>query len=233
MWRKKRFRRRYKQRRRYGKKKGSWRRRPRIYKSVVEKKSIESYLNVYYSSIGSTTWTEQTLANIVQGMDINARIGRKISVLGVYLDGLLQGGFSGGAADDAYNVVRILLTTCRGLTAAPMQTMGATLDCPIKAKGRAEALEPINDRDILRSVLYDKQYILNAKMVDTDGTGYVGGPRRVRISHTFKRPLSVTWGTSGTNSPSVSLWLSMLSDSTIAPSPGFIYGTLKVIFVDS
>ena len=61
-----------------------------------------------FGSVGGV-WSELNLNRISQGVDVFARVGRRINVRSVEIKCVLCQGSSGSTLDDPYNVMRVIL----------------------------------------------------------------------------------------------------------------------------
>lgn len=179
------------------------------------------------SSIGSinSSWNEIDLcSNIVIGTDVGNRIGRKIAINSFYLDGVLQGGQSNLATDDAFNTVRFVLGLWRSQT--PCALNGLDIGSMINKSGYGST----GGISLVRKYR-DFKIILSTP--GADSTGYLPAVRKVRIYVKFRRPINITFpATSTTTIQSTYLILSVISDSVAIPNPGFISGRYSLTWHD-
>lgn len=179
------------------------------------------------ASIGSITssWNEIDLCdNIATGVDIGQRIGRKIAINSFYLDGVLQGGQSNLAADDAFNTVRFVLGLWR--SQAPCALSGLDIGSMINKSGYSAT----GGVSLIRKYR-DFKVILASP--GADSTGYLPAVRKVRIYVKFRRPITISFpATAATTTQSMFLILSVISDSVAIPNPGFISGRYTLTWHD-
>lgn len=202
----------------------------RVIDRNIEKKIFNYNLNTEFGTL-TTYPTELQLDRPAQGTAGNQRTGRDVRIRSIKFDGILQNGTSGIASDDAFNRVRIMLADWRN----GMNTPWVTLGLPSVAMG----LEFQTDKDLpymqncLNKVFYDKLIIMNYK--NSYSAGSAPALRRVRFK--VKWPgagMLIRSPETGGNTGLIQhrLILSMASDSSVAPSPGFLSGQLWVRYTD-
>lgn len=170
----------------------------------------------------SSVWTEKsytTATFIPTGTTSLARVGTKIAITGFYLQGTLAGGQANSALDDRVNTVRMIL----GLwtSATPMATIGTAnpLDAPL--------LKNLNSGGLLLRKYLDRRISLVSP--GRDSTGYMTAQRLVKIYYRFRKPIVINYSASAVNR---NLVLSIVSDSSAVPSPGFTSGCVYLTFKD-
>ena len=158
------------------------------------------------------------------GADLNHRIGRKIAVTSFYLDGVLQGGQSNLAADDAFNTIRFVLGLWR--ERAPCTLNGLNISSMINKSGYA-----VTGGVSLIRKYRDFKVILSTP--GADSTGYLPAVRKFKIYVKFRRPINIMFpATTATTTQNKFLILSVISDSVAPPNPGFISGTYSLSWFD-
>lgn len=200
-----------------------------VYKALAkhtEDKFTSSNL-AYLSSIGNA-WIEAVQGNPSQGTDKNTRIGNMIKIKSYYLNGVIAAGANGNLADDAYNVVRVVLGVYGGIaTGTPLQTAGLTLDSVIRTDWQ-------NARGTLIQKIFDKYIPLTVTSTEKGGgDGYAPGLKRVKLYHKFKKPLTIQWNDNSNSYPNKKLILSVISDSSAVTNPGFVAGYQVCNFEDA
>jgi len=133
---------------------------------------------------------------------------------------VLVGGQSNVAADDKRNVFRLVLAWWDCKSNTPLQTNGATLGGSIE-HGQASALGLI-------SVVYDKMYSLASP--GRDSTGYLPPTKLINLHKKLSGKINYTGN--GVGTANRHLILSMISDSGIIPSPGFVTGEYCFKYLD-
>lgn len=167
-------------------------------------------------------WSEKSYTTptfIPMGTSSLSRIGTKIMVTGIYLQGTLAGGQANSAVDDRVNTVRMIL----GLwtSATPMASIGAPnpLDAPL--------MKNFNSGGLLLRKFVDKRISLVSP--GRDSTGYITAQRLVKLYYRFKKPIMINYSAATVNRHLV---LSLVSDSSAVPSPGFTSGYVYLTFKD-
>lgn len=201
-----------------------YRRASRIVNAVAEKKLNMFELNASgFSSVG-TTWTELTWLPI-SGTTGPSKIGNKISITSIGFKGTLVGGQANLALDDNRNWVRIVLAFWKNPS-----TTGASLHTPLNLNSFPSGMSI--DKTTQPTMLFkccDKQILLTSP--GRDSTGYIPPQRMVSYFHKFRKPVTITWDAL-TQIPDKQWFMSMVTDSTAAPSPGFVTGYLTVRWSD-
>jgi len=190
----------------------------------AESKIINRSLSTYFPSI-STTWSELDITNIGQGTTVQTRIGSQVHITTIRITGVIAQGSSQTALDDPYNVVRIVvgLYTAGGLPSTPLLTAGATLNSPICSQSNT------NGR-LVRKFL-DVYVPLHVVCVERDGgDGYV--PSLKKFDYSVRVSFRQTYGTDAATYPNHTVILSMISDSSAVPGPGFVAGRVETRFTD-
>jgi len=174
-----------------------------------------------YATI-SSTWIEAGLVNPAKGTDYNQRIGNKIKLKSIQIYGVIQNGcIDSIAADDKFNQIRIVLAMWNFSTTGtntPLNTTSTAIDGPI-----AKTFNLPN----LRHKFFDKTLLFNTQ---PGISGYMPRIKRFKYFRRF-RNTQVTFGQTS-NYPDKDLQLSMKSDSTAIPNPGFINGKIILRFTD-
>jgi len=186
--------------------------------SAVEQQQIIGGLSATWGTVG-TTWVQNNINGCSAGSGFSQRRGRTISINSIVIKGQLVGGQGISSADDLRNTVRMVLW--QGVPAASLATSGITLNMPC---------EPPFVQGMQR-LLADKQIILASP-----GPGPVAGVmpavRNIFIRYKFKTPLKVTYADDNAGSFDKVIYFSMLSDSSVVPSPGFVNGYYQIKYTD-
>jgi len=170
-------------------------------------------LTATFSSVGTTIVTRSVVSQIAQGTVLYQRQGRVIRVIELSLSGTLVGGQSNTAADEARNTVRLgVLLMAPGVppTAITVSTvLGMTV-----VPG-------------LLGVITDRVYALRAPARDT--VGYLPAIKRVNVRVPMN--LQLVYTSDAAIAPYPDIYIFMVSDSALVPSPGFVDGSWIVRFV--
>lgn len=192
----------------------------KIVYSTAEKKIQSLDVGSLFSSV-SVSPQEQALGQMSQGTSSITRVGRRIAIHSFVFRGTLVAGCTGvQATDDGYNRFRIVLGLYDGDYTVPLSTLGVGVDTPFN--------KILYGTDHLLRKYWDKHIILNTH-ADLDGTGALPYPRIIHKVIKFKRPIIITTRDDTTFSPDKHLYLSMVSDSTAVPNPGFLSGAYAYI----
>lgn len=198
-----------------------------MYKAIhknIENKIAYGTMVSHFNSIGST-WNEQVFNKIEQGTVLNKRIGNVITIRSIEFNGVITGGASGTFVDDVYNMVRIVIALWDGNDDTPLLTASWSSDYPLR-----KSLSPTASTLIKK--LYDKYIPLPAQ--GYDGTeGVIPGVRKFKYYKYFKKGVKVTFSDNTKDYPDKRLILSAISDSSLAPSPGFISGYWVITYEDA
>lgn len=198
-----------------------------MYKAIhrnVENKIQYGSMLTKFNSIGNT-WNEQIFNKIEQGPAVNKRIGNTITIKSIEFNGVITGGASGTFIDDVYNMVRIVIALWDGNDDTPLGTASWSVDYPLR-----RCLSPTGSTLIKK--LYDKYIPLQS--VGYDGTeGILPGVRKFKYYKYFKKGAKVTYSDNTKDYPDRRLIMSAISDSSVAPSPGFIAGYWVITYEDA
>jgi len=202
----------------------------RVVASNIENKRCVTDLSTSYSSI-SGAWNESNLIRVAQGSDVYARTGRRINVRSIEIKGVLCQGTSGSAADDPYNVVRVIL----GLYTGPhdvgplFASSTLTVDSPV-SPWNVGGSSTANQRMIRK--YWDRYFSFSSPSPRND-SGYVPATIPFRYFKRFVKPMFIQFGDGSANSADKWFWLSMVSDSVAIPNPGVISGYCVLTFEDA
>ena len=188
----------------------------------VEDKQATWDLQTQFGAI-TTTWVERSVAQPAQGVTQGYRVGTKIRLKSLEIDGVIASGVSETALDDPFNVVRIVIYSS-DLATTPLATLGLGLNSVIN-----------NTTLSYMSKKYLDQYI-PLTVTGTEkgqGDGYTPGLRKFKYFKRWKNGFPIEFQGDTATYPSKMLWVSMISDSATAPSPGFVCGYMKTRFEDA
>lgn len=219
----------------------SYRRRPYVPRPVrsyvrraiaanIENKRAGYDLSVVFNSVGAT-WVELNLTRIVQGSDLFSRIGRRVNVRSIEIKGALAQGAAGGAFDDPYNVMRIILGLWTGLASAnsaPLGTSNLNINSPISPWNAAGSVATYRMQR-----KYLDRYITFSSPSRADDTTLVPATRTFRYFKLFKRPMFIQYSDDTGESADRFFTISMISDSGALPNPGFISGYVVLTYEDA
>lgn len=168
----------------------------------------------------STSGKLTDLCQISEGDDFFNREGRSIFVDGIDIVGQLVGGQSNISADEQRNAVRLVV-----VEGSPQLTLSSFVTAwPL---GQAADLRNLGG---VSRVLCDELVYLNSPGRDT--VGYMPASvvisKHINIKTTLYYTSNVATGISFK-----SLYIFALSDSSIAPNPGFVNGFINLHFVDT
>lgn len=206
------------------------------YKNIVRiVKEVEGELKHYqfpllanYGSISTTTttWIENLLTYIPQGVGDGQRIGTKINLMGWKLEGNLVSGYTGTVGSDQFNNVRLVIGEYE---------MGNTSGGygPLYGAGLAGATGDLR-KDTCNTLI--RKY--TDKMIPLYPNGSLGSyalpvNRFIKIHKWFKKPYTISYTSSLATTGNSGLWLSAWSDSSSTPSPGFVTGYCTVYYRDT
>lgn len=188
----------------------------------VEHKAVVFDLTGSLPSIGNV-WNELVLANPAQGLTLSNRIGRKISIKTLEINGVLAGGQSESALDDAYNVLRVRIALYTGETVTPCT--GVSLNSPIR-----KDITPTGK--YLIKTYMDKYIPLNVASTEKGGgDGYAPMCKRFKYFKKFSKPIEMDY-VSDLVVPNKFLIMSCISNSAAVPSPGFVSGWIVIRYTD-
>jgi len=193
----------------------------RIPAAVPEIKMVTRTLSSIFPSVG-TAWVENDIGNIGQGVTVFTRIGRRATLLYCEISGVLCQGDIGTTLDDPYNTVRVVIGLYKSAVPVPLNTAGAVINSPITKE--------LSTNGLLIYKYIDRYIPMSAKCLGATA-GYV--PSTVSLNFRFRIGQTVIYGADNANFADKVLVMSVISDSTVAPSPGFIAGYLRVGFRDS
>jgi len=153
---------------------------------------------------------------IVQGLDWqNNRIGNMVKAHSFVIDGVITGGQTNVITDDNRNTVRFVVASAVPGFSWTGLTLSSILD-PRMLNG-------------LHRVLWDETFIMESP--GRDSTGYL--PAMKLITRKIHVHQQLVFSGSGITSQSDrSIWVAFVSDSAVAPSPGFVSGAMGLSYLD-
>lgn len=174
----------------------------------------------------SSAWREyDILGPVTASAAVNGRIGRTIQVHSYRLRGVLAGGAIGTlAADDYFDTIRLMIYVLEqvktGAALTPANTAGYSLSTPLNTVYMPQ----------LKKVLYDK--IIGMTNIPYGANLCSAATREIDYYHMFKKPLVVKYTGDTANYNQTQLQVSMVSDSTAVPHPGFTSGYIEITYYD-
>lgn len=178
----------------------------------------------YFNSVG-TTWNELNLTSIGVGTGITQYTGSEYRIKSIMFYGILASGAVNGAADDDFNCFRIILASWMDSAGTTPCTTYA-MDYQSKSPSRENGFKFLRKKYMDRTI-----YLVNT--ADADGTGYIPKLKKVSYYKRFKGAgLRIKHDHSGAYQES-HIVLSMVSDSSAVPNPGFITGWWRVRYYDN
>lgn len=202
-----------------------------IYRFVKKQidQNIENKLSTQdlHDNFGSltTSYTEKCLTQLSVGPEKYKRIGNIVRIRSLEIYGALVGGASGVAADDPYNVVRIIVGVYNSGTLTPLGTAGYGISTVIRT-------DSDNAVGQLTHKILDKYVPLQ---VASNGTsaGFAPGVKIIKFYKRFKKPIVIKYDSTVNTSGSKQIIMSVVSDSTLPTHPGFEVGYVTITFEDA
>jgi len=171
-----------------------------------------------FATIGTSIVSFDITKYVPAGTDFGTRTGRAIQLERVLLRGSLIGGQVNGAADESRNTIRLAMVVC-----SPFMP---------SIPGAAFNLNyPIDKRTwpTLKRVLWDKTLLLRSP--DRDSVGYLPAGLQVDVEIPVREIVNYYGATTGYVSDN-SVFLVAVSDSALAPNPGFTTGSITIEYID-
>jgi len=179
-----------------------------------------------FGSVGNA-WQEFSVGLPAQGLTGATRVGRRIRLKYLKLYGIICQGSSGALLDDAYNATRIVVALWSGTSGTtPLQTSAFPMGYPLMK------MTSLPGNGLIRKYL-DRYIALNSNGTEKgQGDGYVPG---IRTFKWFKRftNLYINFADDTYTYPDKRLQISMISDSSANPNPGFVTGHIVLCFEDA
>lgn len=187
--------------------------------NTSEDKFNSGLLSLSHASV-ATTWIEKELTELGVGGAGNQRVGDEVMVNNVGFEGVLVGGQANNSLDDNRNIVRIVMAIWDGRVATPLATNSVTISDILRK-------DEIVGKGLIR-VLYDKVHILTSP--GRDSTGYMPVQKHIKFNKKLLRKFK--YASSTATEAQERIVLSIISDSTLAPAPGFVQGKWYITFKD-
>lgn len=191
---------------------------------MAETKRITETAVTQFSSVGNS-WVYWIPTTVQSAAFASARIGRRVSVVGYRICGLLHGGQNATVADDAYNKIRIVI----GYQATHGISVGTIV--PLQGVGFSDPISKTETAGPKYTRIFRNQY-LTLKSSGPDTVGYMPAMRNINIKHFFKKPITVTYADDTQYYPDKCFFMAMITDSTAVPNPGFIDGYFRLYYKD-
>lgn len=188
-------------------------------KPLPELKEYYATLPSVWSSITSSAATYDVPLQIAQGLDSHQRIGKRIFVKDLVIDGTIEGGQMNVAADDNHNNVRVCAIL--GVPTTASTALNTSFSCNAM-------LTPTALPGLLQ-VKYDRMIELASP--GRDSTGYMPALHHIHVVIPVNREIVYTTS-AGSSVSGVSLMVCMVSDSIAITHPGCTYGQLRMRFYD-
>jgi len=171
-----------------------------------------------FGAVSTTLTTYSCYSKLAQGASINQRIGLAIEPRSLTIEGTLQGGQSNLATDDSVNTFRVLIV------AGPPGVTPSSIN--------VSSIIDVRSTPGVDVVLADR--IVTLESPSRDGTGYMPAVKRFKLVITdLRKKIGPIYFTGGAGTvKNRELWICVVSDSAVAPSPGFINGALKFDYYD-
>ncbi len=185
----------------------------------AESKHYDLVLPTVAGSFSTAGVLVDLLSSIAQGNDTSNREGRAIYLTEVSLSGVLSGGQSNTAADDNHNVVRMVIFRGDPGLSVATATGSWPINVPADVRFFPGAARVLHDR------------IIALPSPGRDSTGYLPATRNVKLRLPLNQRILFTGAAAGTVS-STTIYVYFVSDSNLAPHPGFIQGEIVSTFAD-
>lgn len=186
----------------------------------VENKFGNYDLTSAFGSVGNS-WSETEFTNIAQGTTVNQRVGQNITARALSINGVIAGGQVNLATDDKVNTVRMVLALWDSTTATPLSANAATINSYISKEQSA-------GRGLIKKYM-DKVITLSSS--GRDSTGYLPVVKHIRKF--IKCRSYIRYTASGSTTASRKLILSIITDSSVVPHPGFTQGFMTFFYEDA
>lgn len=201
---------------------------------AIETKQKQNIATSFYDEFGGTAsfgsvsygGTAATFAlgrNVLQGTTSSSRVGTKIRVLGLSFYFLLQQG--SGNFDD----VRILVyTPYKGALTGANRAANVSDLLSTYSGSTTQYLMPVNTDKF--KVYYDRVFRLEQHAADGSTSASVPGMKVVRKHINIMRNLTYNYDES---TPQNDFYITMISNSAVAPNPGAVAGYIKYWWKDA
>jgi len=190
----------------------------------IENKHLGDSLDNTFDSLPNT-WTELNVCNPAQGDTAQSRTGRQIKIKSIEIRGVIVQASVESALDEPYNTVRVVLGLYN-TSDTPLADSGTTIDGFVTTN--------LSTRAYLIKKYLDKYIAMGVSSTEKGGgDGYAPTVRTFKYFKRFKKPIVVMYGDDTTDYPNKRLILSMVSDSSVVPNPGFYHGYYLCTFEDA
>jgi len=187
-------------------------------RSASELKYYADVATASFTGISSSVSSMPLFAKLITGVGLNQRIGFSVTPRRFTLDGTVSGGQSNLATDDSTNTFRI----CVVVGAPGVTPSGITV---------SSLLDPRSTVGV-DAVLADRIFTLQSP--GRDSTGYMPAVRRFSISIPLSSVGPILYSSGAVSSvKNRDVFLCMVSDSALAPHPGFVNGAYRFDYFDS
>ena len=187
--------------------------------NTAEDKFNSGLLSLSHPTL-STSWIEKDLTELATGGAGNQRVGDEVMINNVGFEGVIVGGQSNNSLDDSRNIVRIVVAEWDGRVSTPLATNAATISDILRK-------DEIVGKGLIR-VLYDKVHLFTS--FGRDSTGYMPTQKHIKFNKKLLR--KIKYASSTASEAQTRIILSMISDSSLAPGPGFVQGKWYITFKD-
>jgi hypothetical protein len=190
---------------------------------VVVPKMVKYELKYYsdslstFGTVGTTDVTYKLFDKIGFGTGVNQRIGQIIQPKALTIMGTLVGGQSNLVSDDIADTYRLSVVVGSPGLAPSGITVASVLD-PRYTIG-------------VDHVLYDKVDVIVATSRDT--TGYMSAVKRININVDLSKIGPIVFAASLNSVKNQEVYVVMVTDSALAPNPGFANGLIKWEYYDN
>lgn len=198
----------------------------RVMDKQIEDKIKTGSLQATFAILPNVAWSEYPITNVSQGIGKGGRIGNKIRVKSVEINGVIAQGSNELITDDAWNVMRIILGLYNGVN-TPLTSANLSINDVMRT-------DYSSAKGTLRQKYLDKYVPLNVVSTEQGaGDGYTPQVKLFKYYKRFKRPILIEYADDAVTYPNKALVLSMISDSVAVTHPGFINGWWCVTYEDA
>jgi len=189
---------------------------PLVPRPFIGSKEVKIHVFNLPATITTSAWVIDTMAGIAQGLNwVDNRLGNRVLATHLCMDTVLTGGQTNVLSDDNRNTIRLVIVEAVAKWTFPGLTLNSILD-PRAFEG-------------LHRVIHDEVFTMESPGRDT--IGYL--PAMLHIRRKIRLNQQVCFYGSGNNTSSDrSVIIGMVSDSAVAPSPGFVSGAACIHYMD-
>lgn len=178
----------------------------------------------FFSSI-TNAWEERSLCEPTQGDTSITRTGNKIKIKSILVRGVISGGVNELLTDDAYNIVRCIISWYKPSTSTPLATAGSLLGSYITCATTM--------RNYMEHKMLDKYITFQVTSTEKGGgDGYTPTLKQFKYYKRFYNKY-ITFGDDTATYPNRRLMMACISDSGAVTNPGFLTGHIVVTFEDA